>query len=75
MFRLCCWFDQKTGIVFYIFIKDSIWARPNWCAQNRYTDVENSLYQRLRKELFAVIGQLCLSVCNVSGSGREELKK
>ena len=55
MFRLHCWFDKKTGIVFncdFSFTTDQIWARPNKCAQNRYkyfqnryTDVKNSLYQ------------------------------
>ena len=31
MFRLRCWFDKKTGIVFNCFTKD----------QNWYSDVEN----------------------------------
>ena len=57
MFKLRCWCDQKPGIVFncsFSFAKDWIWARPNWCAQIRYTDVENSLYQPL-SELFSAI--------------------
>ena len=38
---------RKTGIVFncgFSFTKDQIWARPNKCAQNWCSDIENSLY-------------------------------
>ena len=36
---------KKIGIVFNCFTKDQIWACPNKCAQNWYSDVENSLCQ------------------------------
>ena len=38
---------KKTGIVFKGFTKDRILACPNKCAQNRYSDIDNSLYQPL----------------------------
>ena len=31
----------------FYFTYDRIWAHPNYCVQNRYNDVENSLYQPL----------------------------
>ena len=45
MFRLRWWLDKKTGIVFNCFTKDQIWACPNECTQNWYSNVENSLCQ------------------------------
>ena len=31
----------------FYFTCHRIWARPNQCAQNQYTDVENGRYQSL----------------------------
>ena len=52
---LCCQYNQKAGIALFDSLNmtyDWIWACPNWCAQNRYIDVENSQYQPPLPECF-----------------------
>ena len=59
MFILCCLFDKKLElhlvVVSILFNKGLIWARQKYCAQNWYTDFENSEYQSLPAKKYWLI--------------------
>ena len=73
IFILSYWYDQKTVTMFTgscIFTQSQIWEHPNWCAQNKCTNVENSLDQHHART--TIWGQYTSQECQVTLKSKEK---